>query len=492
MTVGLAVALVYRWRLRRDVLRAIAVWDAESTGVDLSLQSLLRRSVLQSMERTQQWQRELSAWQYIAQQLPCPVLWIDGEDTMLWCNDSAQVLFNLAPDQLTQNLSFMELVRSYDLDCLIQDTRDRNQHQQRDWIFDPITALHTRVGQHPSELAQFQPQPQELLMQTPITLRGHGIAMANGHVAVMLENRQAYTDLKENRDRLANDLAHELRTPLTSIQLVFETLQGQLEPPYSQWVDRAIPELGRLVTFVQDWLALSQMEHSQQTSLNLEPLDLEELLTTVWNSLSPLAAQRSIRCNFDHAPSLWILGDPYRLHRLFQNLMDNAIKFSREDSDIQLQINLIQVPALHTLPQRPLHPRKDCLALDLTNFDPEHWSTRSDAHTLRLWVIVDVIDGGEGFKPQDLSRAFDRLYRGDPSRGRSPSASVGDGIPNGTQTTTSTLPPSKGIGGGLGLAIARRIAIAHGGNIVAANHPATRGAWLQVRFPYRCLALEHP
>ncbi len=485
--IGLTAAGVYRWRLRNDVLKAIATIDADSHKVDLPFKSLLRRSILRSQRAIEQRVKELSAWQIIAQELPFPMLWVGGDDTMLWCNRAAQELFNLLPEQLEQGLSLMELVRSYDLDCLVQETRQRGYDQRRDWIFDPLTALHTRFGSGgPSQFARFQPHPQDLLNKTPIALRGTGIAMGDGQVTVVLENRQSYQDLRESRDRLTNDLAHELRTPLTSIQLVFEALQGQLDPPHSQWVSRAIPEVRRLVTFVQDWLSLSQMEKSNHTSLTLEPLDIRELLMTVWQALSPLGDRKGIQCSLNETEPLWLLGDPYRLHRLFQNLIDNAIKFSSNNSAIRINLHLIQTAALKALPNHPIQPRTDCLALNIDTFDPEEWATRSDAHSLCLWVIVDIIDGGQGFKPGELPRAFDRLYRGDPSRERSPETGKDEQLI--TNVHGEKAPVSAG--GGLGLAIARRIAIAHGGSIIAANNPQTQGAWLQVRLPYRCKADE--
>ncbi|MGD1938905.1 MAG: sensor histidine kinase [Cyanophyceae cyanobacterium] len=484
--VGLAAAGVYRWRLRSDVLKAIATLDADSRGIDLPLRSLLRRSISRSQRIVEQRVRELSAWQNIAQELPFAVLWLGEDDTVLWCNGAAQRLFNLLPEQLGQGLSLVELVRSYDLDCLVQETRQCGYNRRREWTFDPITSLHTRVGGDSFQFAQFQPQPKDLLHKTPIALRGTGIAMDDGQVAVVLENRQSYQDLRESRDRLTNDLAHELRTPLTSIQLVFEALQGQLEPPHSQWVSRAIPEVRRLVTFVQDWLSLSQMEKSNQVSLSLEPLDIRELLITVWQALSPLGDRKGIQCQLNETSPLWLLGDPYRLHRLFQNLIDNAIKFSPPNSAIRINLHLIQTAALNVLPNRPIQPRTDCLALNIDTFDPEEWGGRSDAHSLRLWVIVDIIDGGQGFKPGELPRAFDRLYRGDPSRERSPETSEDEQLI--VNVDGEKAPVSAG--GGLGLAIARRIAIAHGGSIIAANNPETQGAWLQVRLPYRCKADE--
>ncbi|WP_342664413.1 ATP-binding protein [Alicyclobacillus herbarius] len=73
-------------------------------------------------------------------------------------------------------------------------------------------------------------------------------------------------------------------------------------------------------------------------------------------------------------------------------------------------------------------------------------------------VIVLVRDTGSGFSPQDLNHVFDPLYRGEVSRNRATG------------------------GVGLGLTIAKRIFRAHGGDLVAANHPdggAVLTGWVQ-------------
>jgi two-component system, OmpR family, phosphate regulon sensor histidine kinase PhoR len=74
-------------------------------------------------------------------------------------------------------------------------------------------------------------------------------------------------------------------------------------------------------------------------------------------------------------------------------------------------------------------------------------------------VQIEFTDRGPGFPPQDLDRVFERFYRADPARAR--------------QTG----------GTGLGLAIVRQIVEAHGGRILASNHPQTGGAWLRIWLP---------
>ena len=84
---------------------------------------------------------------------------------------------------------------------------------------------------------------------------------------------------------------------------------------------------------------------------------------------------------------------------------------------------------------------------------------------------IDIIDEGAGFSGNDLPRVFERLYRGDASRYRQPTAE-----------NVATLGRSSG--SGLGLAIVQQIVQAHGGTVNAQNHPETGGAWLQIHLPY--------
>jgi two-component system phosphate regulon sensor histidine kinase PhoR len=81
---------------------------------------------------------------------------------------------------------------------------------------------------------------------------------------------------------------------------------------------------------------------------------------------------------------------------------------------------------------------------------------------------INIIDSGIGFAVADLPHVFERFYRGDKARYRSPLNEV--------NSTTGIA------GSGLGLAIVQQIIIAHNGAIKAMNHPETGGAWVQLQF----------
>ena len=85
------------------------------------------------------------------------------------------------------------------------------------------------------------------------------------------------------------------------------------------------------------------------------------------------------------------------------------------------------------------------------------------------YIKIDIIDSGMGFNASDLPFIFERLYRGDKSRVR--------------ESQTSAVE-----GSGLGLAIVEQIIQAHGGKIVAKNHPEIGGAWMELFLPREKIA----
>ncbi|GAB4341829.1 MAG: ATP-binding protein [Cyanophyceae cyanobacterium] len=426
---GLAFWGWQRWRSRRRIVQSLMMLSADTSQVDLSIESLVRRGVSQAREQQETLAMELQSWQRILDSSPLATLLVDQDNVLVWCNGAARSLLRIAPEQLERQRLLIEVVRSYELDRLVQRAREQHRPSERVWTY------------HAVEVGDISANPLATLGDRP--LRDDGIALAgraellpNGDAVVFLENRQAIIDLERSRDRLTSDLAHELRTPLTSIHLVFETLQERLEPPLREWVDRALPEVQRLMAFVRDWLDLTQLDRDRALAPEAEPTDLPSLLSSVWNALTPLSDRKELQYAYSGPKELWIAGHGGKLYRLFINLIDNAIKYSPKGSTIRID-----------------------LAIETTE-DGRHYAR------------IDLIDQGQGISPDDLPHIFDRLYRGDPSRARPPQ----------TDTPARLALEARSTGSGLGLAIAQQIALFHGGSIRARNHP-TAGAWMQVRLP---------
>jgi two-component system phosphate regulon sensor histidine kinase PhoR len=315
----------------------------------------------------------------------------------------------------------LELVRSYELDRLIEKTRDRNSSQEKEWVF------------HPScENAE------AMLQQKSVFLRATGLPLPQGEVGVFLENRQQLLEMSQARDRTFSDLAHELRTPLTSIRLVVETLQDRVSPPLNRWINRLLKEVDRLIDLVQSWLDLTRLETNPATQLNCQPLEIKTLINSVWESLEPIAQRQKVELAFFGVDEAFINADKSRLYQVFFNLIHNSIKYSPPHGVIRIDAN-VNIP-----------------------FEDKN-KTEPDSPSLE----INIIDSGVGFAQEDLPHIFQRFYRGDKARSRS---IKGDG--------NSTLD-----GSGLGLSIVHQILAAHGGTIRAMNHPETGGAWLQINFP---------
>ena len=419
---GLAVGLGFwvwqlvhlNWSLER-LLQPFNSPSQKMTNIKLLLRPRLRQEIAIVNRQRQDLQQSLSTYQELLDFAPLGYLQVDEENQLLWCNQQAREILYLQRWQPGQVRLLLELVRSYELDQLIEQTRDWQKPQVQEWVFHP-----------PCEDAKVMTQLKSMF------LRASTLPLPTGQVGVFLENCQPVLDIKQERDRSFSDLAHELRTPLTAIRLVVETLLTRLEPPLDRWVNRLMQEVDRLINLVQSWLELTQMENNPTMQLNLEMVEMRSLIASAWQTLEPIAQLQSLSIAYSGLESIKIQGDKSRLYQVFVNLLDNSIKYSPPATTIHIETKIITV---------------------------DH----------RQILEINIIDAGIGFAISDLPHVFERFYRGDKARYRSPVNEV--------NSTTGIA------GSGLGLAIVQQIVIAHGGSIQAMNHPDTGGAWIRVQFP---------
>lgn len=178
------------------------------------------------------------------------------------------------------------------------------------------------------------------------------------------------------RDFVAN-ISHELKTPVGALSLVAETLEGEDDPAIvARLSHRMRTEAERLSRIIEDLLDLSRIESEESPSRDPVPVHL--ILGQAIERLRPTAQHRGIRIEVQEPPpELVIRGDRRQLVSAVHNLVDNAVKYSEDDSSVQVTVREVDG-----------------------------------------WVEIAVADHGIGIPSRDLERIFERFYRVDRARSR--------------------------------------------------------------------------
>ena len=142
------------------------------------------------------------------------------------------------------------------------------------------------------------------------------------------------------RDDFVSNVSHELRTPLTTIsgylEMVAEEFEDDMAPRHQRMVDATRRNVTRLKQLIDDLLALSRAEG---LSTDLEPTDLALLLREVATDVRITAARRGIQVRVDTPDDVVpVLADRAMLHRAFLNVLANAVKFSHDDSSVEVAL----------------------------------------------------------------------------------------------------------------------------------------------------------
>ena len=230
--------------------------------------------------------------------------------------------------------------------------------------------------------------------------------------------------VEELRADFVANASHELRTPLAALSGFIETLQGPARDDAAartRFLGIMRAQASRMARLIDDLLSLSRIELSAHVRPDT-PVDLVPIVRQVADGLESLARERDVALTLDlpSSPAV-ITGDRDELLRLFENLIENGLKYGASGGKV-----------IVSLAAKPL----------------------SDGGE----TSVSVKDFGPGIAPEHLPRLTERFYRVD----------VGDSRAQG--------------GTGLGLSLVKHIVARHGGRLTVES-VFGNGATFTVVFP---------
>jgi two-component system phosphate regulon sensor histidine kinase PhoR len=307
------------------------------------------------------------------------LLVVDSKRHVILANETFRKLFGLP--KISEGTPLLEIVRDATVNRVIDDAFDRG-------------------GQVRGELA---------LDGSQIELDAVATRNDAGEITGALVLFRDITELKKvdqvRRDFVAN-VSHELRTPLSILRGYIETLLDSPKTSREELV-RSLEVMERhskrLGSLVEDLLTLAQLE-SANPDLQLGTVELSSFFREMIRDWERKLTSKQLDIIVDVPPDFSsIRADRTRLQEALYNLLDNAVKYSRQQSEIRLS------------------------------------ARRRDNQ-----IVLSVRDNGIGIAKEDLPRIFERFYRADKARTRDPIH-----------------------GTGLGLAIVKHIAQLHGGHVEA-------------------------
>lgn len=299
---------------------------------------------------------------------------VDTNDQILYFNPAAKYLLNFNETTQFPN-RFTELLRTTKLTVLenvqeqaVRATVEINLDQEgENRILRVVTSQFSSIG----EITQ-----------------SHSGSDQNQNMTGMI---YVFDDITREHeiDKMKSDfvalVSHELRTPLTSIigfiSLILDGKVGPLNEVQKQSLSRAHRQSKRLATMINDLLDISRIE-SGRIVMKLEPVDLIDIAQQRVEELKPQADEKILKLDLNIQPDLpQPSGDAEYLGQILTNLIGNAIKFTPQNGEVDVNIS------------RKGYPREDYIG----NIDDDDG------------IHVEVIDTGPGIPEQDRENVFDKF-----------------------------------------------------------------------------------
>ena len=327
--------------------------------------------------------------------LPDPILMLDGEGNITGNNIAARQFFNM-------DISNQRIDSLFSTNIFIAAVEKilKGKSETESLVFHMSEHHNRRIYAHINKLPWFS--------------KGRAVAVIS-----LYDISKALSVEKMQSDFVAN-ASHELRTPLSVISGFIDTLQTSAKDDADArdtFLSIMREQADYMSALIEDLLSLSRLEMAQDKPLK-DKIDLTEVIDDVIKALRIKAFNRSLNVKMIEDSRIpKIIGDNQQIHQIVQNLVDNAIKYAVENSEITVTVKT--VPAI---------PSKTGLNV-------------ADGKA----VSIAVNNKGQKIDKADLSRLTEKFYR------------------------MQIHKDMKIKGTGLGLTIAKQIVLHHRGNLTVTS-----------------------
>jgi hypothetical protein len=185
--------------------------------------------------------------------------------------------------------------------------------------------------------------------------------------------------LEGSRQEFVSNVSHELKTPMTSMKVLADSLLSQPDASLEMYREFMIDinnEIEREDKIINDLLSLVKFDRKTGT-INVKQTDLNELLEQILKRLRPIAVKNHVELVFESFRAVTAEVDEVKLSLALSNLIENAIKYNKEDGWVRVSLNA------------------------------DH-----------KFFFVKVVDSGIGIPEEFQDQIFERFYRVDKARSR--------------------------------------------------------------------------
>lgn len=287
------------------------------------------------------------------------VIAVDRDERIISFNDAAAALFGTGVVE-ARGRSLQEVVRNTDLQAVLAEAAAGSRPVERE------ISVYNGAGER--------------------YLQAHAVPLADaqGHhmgVLVVLNDVTRLRKLENVRRDFVANVSHELKTPITSIKGFVETLQdGAIDQPEDakRFLDIMDKQANRLASIIEDLLTLSRIEQdAERGEVALQDLRVRPIAASAIQLCQVKAQAKDVAVEVECPPELAARADAALLEQALVNLIDNAIKYSREGGRVLVE-----------------------------------------AAASQGGILLSVRDWGCGIAAEHLPRLFERFYRVDKARSR--------------------------------------------------------------------------